>query len=115
MESNYPVVKPVQYLLEPGHTAVNVPILKMIQKIFNHTDILDKVRETKLVKNDQYVSHQHGLYFKENSLLSSNELKVTLIFNIDDLEIALHEKYRKSVQFTGHFLIYPLSIDHPCM
>ena len=48
IKKNYPVVKPVQYLLQPGHTAVHVPILEMVQKIFNHTDILDKIKETKL-------------------------------------------------------------------
>lgn len=43
VEKNYPVVKPVEYVLEPGHTAVHVSILDMIQKIFKHTDILDKI------------------------------------------------------------------------
>lgn len=70
IENNYPVVKPVQYLLQPGHTAVHVPILEMIQKIFNHTDILDKIKETKVAQNSHYVSHQDGLYFKENTFLS---------------------------------------------
>lgn len=88
IENNYPVVKPVQYLLQPGHTAVYVPILEMIQKIFNHTDILDKIKETKVALNSHYVSHQDGLYFKENTFLSSDELKITLILYIDDLEIA---------------------------
>lgn len=88
IENNYPVVKPVQYLLQPGHTAVHVPILEMIQKIFNHTDILDKIKETKVAQNGHYVSHQDGLYFKENTFLSSDELKITLILYIDDLEIA---------------------------
>lgn len=87
-ENNYPVVKPVQYLLQPGHTAVHVPILEMIQKIFNHTDILDKLKETKVAQNGHYVSHQDGLYFKENTFLSSDELKIPLILYIDDLEIA---------------------------
>lgn len=88
IENNYPVVKPVQYLLQPGHTAVHVPILKMIQKIFSHTDILDKIKETKVAQNGVYVSHQDGLYFKENTFLSSDEFKITLILYIDDLEIA---------------------------
>lgn len=87
IENNYPVVKPVQFLLQPGHTAVHVPILELIQNIFNHTDILDKIKERKVAQNSHYVSHQDGLY-KENTFLSSDELKITLILYIDDLEIA---------------------------
>lgn len=48
VEKHYPVVKPVEYMLDPGHTAVHVPILDMIQKIFKHTNILDKILETKM-------------------------------------------------------------------
>lgn len=83
IENNYPVVKPVQFLLQPGHTAVHVPILELIQNIFNHTDILDKIKERKVAQNSHYVSHQDGLY-KENTFLSSDELKITLILYIDD-------------------------------
>lgn len=74
IENNYPVAKPEQYLLEPGHTAVHVPILDMIQKIFNHTDILEKIKETKVAQNGHYVSHEDGMYFKENTFLSSDEI-----------------------------------------
>lgn len=88
IEKNYPVVKPVQYMLQPGHTAVHVPILEMIQAIFNHTDILDKIEETKVAQKSHYVSHQDGLYFKENTFFSSDDLKITLILYTDDVEIA---------------------------
>ncbi|KAM3619480.1 uncharacterized protein V6R79_008943 [Siganus canaliculatus] len=47
-EKNYPVVLPVQYTLDSGHTAVYIPILEMLQKLCRHTDILDKVQETKM-------------------------------------------------------------------
>ncbi|XP_061568422.1 uncharacterized protein LOC133422444 [Cololabis saira] len=88
IENNYPVVKPVQHVLAPGHTAVHVSVLEMIQKIFNHTDVLDKMKETKVAQNGHYKSHQDGSYFKENPFLSSDELKIPLILYIDDLEIA---------------------------
>ena len=89
VERNYPVVPPVEYVLEPGHTAVHVPILEMIQNIFRHTDILEKIQETKTAQNDHYESHQDGLYYKGNDLLSSSdELKLPLLLYIDDLEIA---------------------------
>ena len=60
------MVMPVQYVLEPGHTAVHVTILEMLQKMFRHTDVLDKIQETKMAQNGHYVSHQDGSYFKEN-------------------------------------------------
>lgn len=88
-EKNYPVVIPVQYTLDSGHTAVYIPILEMLQKLCRHTDILDKVQETKMAQAGHYVSHQDGSYFKENDLFcSSDELKLPLILYIDDLEIA---------------------------
>jgi len=39
-------------------------------------------------QQSHYISHQDGLYFKENTVLSLVELKITLILYIDDLEIA---------------------------
>ena len=89
VEKNYPVVKPVEYVLEPGHTAVYIPILDMIQKMFKHTDILDKILETKMSQEGHFMSHQDGSYYKENELFSSSDdLKLPLILYIDDLEIA---------------------------
>ena len=88
IEKNYPVVMPVQYELEPGRTVVYVPILQMIQEMCKHTDILDKIKETKISQKGHYMTHQDGSYFKENDLLSSSELTLPLILYIDDLEIA---------------------------
>lgn len=83
------MVKPVEYVLEPGHTAVHVPILDMIQKMFKHTDILDKIQETKMSQEGHFMSHQDGSYYKENELFSSSDdLKLPLLLYIDDLEIA---------------------------
>lgn len=87
-EKTFPVVKPVQYVLEPGRTVIYVPILQMIQEIFKHTDILDRIKETKASQDGHYMSHKDGKYFQENTLLSSSELSLPLILYIDDLEIA---------------------------
>lgn len=88
IEKNYPVVMPVQYFLEPGCTAIHVPILEMIQKMFQHTDILNRIMETNISHQGLYTSHKDGSYFQENELLSSSELSLPLILYIDDLEIA---------------------------
>lgn len=63
VEKNYPVVKPVVYTFEPGHTAVHVPILDMIHKIFKHADILDKILETKMSQDGHFMGHQDGSYY----------------------------------------------------
>lgn len=72
---------PVQYVLEHGCTVVYVLILQMIQEMFKHTDILGRVKETKVSQKGHYMGHQDGLYFQDNDLLSSPEqsLKLPLI------------------------------------
>lgn len=42
VEKEYPVVRPVQYELEEGHTTVHISIVEMIQEMFKHTDTLEK-------------------------------------------------------------------------
>lgn len=92
VEKNYPVVMPVQYVLEPGHTVVYVPILQMIQQMFKHSDILDRIKETKVSQKGQYMSHQDGSYFQKNDLLSSSDrtLKLPLILYITLPHPSLH-------------------------
>lgn len=88
VKSSYPGVRPVQHELEPGHSTVHISILEIIQEIFRHTDILDKIKEMKPEQKSQYMSHQDGSYFKDNELLSSEELTLPLLLYTDDLEIA---------------------------
>lgn len=74
------MVKPVEYMLDQD--TQHVPILDMIQKIFKHTNILEKILEN-------FKSHQDGSYYRENELFSlSDDLKLPLLLYIDDLEIA---------------------------
>lgn len=71
VRANYPLVMPVQYAIDSrGCTAVYVPVLQMIQTMFNSTDILDKIQETKPSPPGLYMTHEDGTYFKENQLLS---------------------------------------------
>lgn len=48
---------------------------------------LKKMKETKVAQNGHYESHEDGMYFKDNTLVSSDELKLALILYIDDFEI----------------------------
>ena len=88
VEKNVPVVKPVQYELEPGCRVAYVPILQVIQEMFKHTDILERIKETKVSQKGHYMSHQDGLYFQKNNLLYSLELSLPILLYIDDIEIA---------------------------
>ncbi|CAG5950792.1 unnamed protein product, partial [Menidia menidia] len=96
VERNYPVVRPVQYELEPGHTTVHISILEMIQEMFRHTDILDKIKETKPAQQGQYMSHQDGSYFKDNELVSSKELTLPLLLVSDNLAAHCFAGFMKS-------------------
>jgi len=61
----------------------------MIQLLFKHTDVLDRIKESNSSQSDQYTSHQDGLYFQENDLLSaSEEFKLPLLIYIDEIEVA---------------------------
>lgn len=57
IERNYPMVMPFQYVVAPGRTAVYVPILPMIQLLFKHTDVLDRIKESHSSQSGQYTSH----------------------------------------------------------
>ncbi|XP_041951021.1 uncharacterized protein LOC121711457 isoform X1 [Alosa sapidissima] len=88
-ENNYPVVMPQQYIIQPDHTAVYVPVLHMMQALFKHTDVLDKIQEANSSSCDHYSSHRDGSYFQENTfLLMPGDLKIPVLLYIDDLEIA---------------------------
>lgn len=73
IEREYPVVMPVQHVLDPGCTMVYVPVLQMIQSIFKHTDVLERMEEIKGSDEDHYMSHKDGTYFQNNDLFSSTE------------------------------------------
>lgn len=89
IERNYPMVMPFQYVVAPGRTAVYVPILPMIQLLFKHTDVLDRIKESHSSQSGQYTNHRDGLYFQENELLSaSEEFKLPLLIYIDEIEVA---------------------------
>jgi len=92
----------------------------MIQLLFKHTDVLDRIKESNSSQSDQYTSHQDGLYFQENDLLSaSEEFKLPLLIYIDEIEVAnplgTSRKIHNSVRCTGYLLIYLVNTDQLCM
>ena len=88
IERNYPLVKPVEYQLpQTGHTFMYVPMLQMIQELFKNTDILSKITESD-TECRPFVSYRDGSYFKENELLSTEDLTLEIQLYADGLELA---------------------------
>lgn len=89
VRKEFPLVNPLEYVVEKGKkTLAYVPIVPMLQKLLNKTDVLDKAMSEKVHVLQEYTSYADGQYFKENSLLASDEFTVALGLYIDDFEVA---------------------------
>lgn len=99
----------MQYLLNPqekNHSFVYVPILDLLSKLLEKSDILQTLQRS----NEQvghYSSFQDGENFKENKLFSE-ELGIAIGLYIDDFEICNplgtsknKKQNTKSVVYTG--------------
>ena len=85
---NFTVVEPVEYVLnaqEKKHTFVYVPILDLLSKLLERSEILQTLQRSN-EQEGHYSSFQDGEYFKENRLLS-DKLSIALGLYIDDFEI----------------------------
>lgn len=85
----FPLVNPVEYCVEKGKkTLAYVPIVPMLQKLLNKTDILDKAMSEKVHVTQEYRSYVDGQCFNENSLLASDDFTIALGLYNDDFEVA---------------------------
>lgn len=88
---NLPVIEPVEYNLDSGDkkkTSVYVPILNVLSELLNRNDILDKVLAEPLQSEfGHFKSYRDGSFFKENPLLSREELSFAFRLYIDDFKI----------------------------
>ena len=85
---NFTVVEPVEYVLnaqEKNHSFVYVPILDLLSKLLERSEILQTLQRSN-EQEGHYSSFQDGEYFKENKLLS-DKLSIALGLYIDDFEI----------------------------
>ncbi len=87
VQREFPLVLPVEFLLDRNSSVVYVPILKMLQSLLSHKDILDKVLHVESISSEGYRSFRDGSHFKENVLLNVEELKVQYVRNL--LQIAV--------------------------
>ncbi len=87
--AEFPLVMPVEYMIDrETKPVVYVPILPMLQKMLNKPDILDKALSIPESEPVMYSSYNDGHYFKNNSLLNSEEFRIALGFYVDDFEVA---------------------------
>ncbi len=87
--AEFPLVMPVEYMVDrETKPVVYVPILPMLQKMLNKSDILDKALSIPESEPFMYSSYNDGDYFKNNSLLNSEEFRIALGFYVDDFEVA---------------------------
>lgn len=91
-KKNFKVIEPVEYVLDASSRRkfVYIPVLRVLTELLNRNDVLDKVLETghiETVENSQYKTYRDGLYYKDNILLSSEDLSIALGLYIDDFEV----------------------------
>lgn len=84
----FPIVMPVEYPLDKnGNSVVYVPILKMLQALLSHKDILDKALHPETIP-EGYHSFRDGTCYKGNALLNVDEFRIVLGLYIDEFEVA---------------------------
>ena len=95
-KAKFNVVEPLEYILDAkeNKTFQYVPILESLQVLLSRKDIVDKIvshhktqRETETGKKIVYRSYKDGLHFKENSLLSVEDLSLSITLYADDFEV----------------------------
>lgn len=92
-KKHFQVIEPIEYVLDATSRRkfVYIPVLKVLTELLNRNDVLDKVLETEHIETvehlSQYKTYRDGLYYKDNSLLSSEDLSIALGLYIDDFEV----------------------------
>lgn len=82
-------VSPIEYVVEKGKkTSAYVPIIPMLQNILNKPDVLQKAMSKEVHVSQEYRSYKDGQYFKENTLLATEEFTIALGLYVDDYEVA---------------------------
>ncbi|KAL6458608.1 hypothetical protein MHYP_G00320800, partial [Metynnis hypsauchen] len=90
-KERFNVIEPTEYVLDPllNKTFVYVPISCVLPALLNKCDVIDNVIEETNVPSlpGQYRSFYDGLYFKENPILSQEQLSISLGLYVDEFEI----------------------------
>lgn len=91
LKEHFSIIEPLEYILDAkeGKTFQYVPILPTLLQILKNGDIQEKVfRSAKHCGSTcQYSGFHDGSHFKENTFLSGEELRLSLLLYCDDFEI----------------------------
>jgi len=91
------IVEPVEFVLDQkkSRTFQYIPLLQSLQQLLDCTAVLNGIISshrtqeinTDQLENQQYRSIRDGLYFKDNTFLSADDLRICLTLYIDDFEL----------------------------
>lgn len=91
LKERFSIVEPLEYILDAkeGRTFQYVPILQSLSQVLKNVDIQEKLLKTarRCGSSCQYTSFHDGSHFKENSFLSGEELRLSILLYCDDFEI----------------------------
>jgi len=89
-KKNFPLAEPVEYILDKKErrTFQYVPILQLLSQLLSKKDIQEKAFNTSHTTCvSRYESFHDGTHFKENLLLSTEDITLPLLLYIDDFEV----------------------------
>lgn len=90
VRKEFPLVNPIEYVAEKGRKPLAyVPIVPMLQKLLNKTDVLDKAMSGKVYVPQEYTSYADGHYFNENSLLQAMNSQLLLAYTLTTLKSSI--------------------------
>ena len=81
------VVQPVVLDRKDGRTFQYVPILDSLSQVLSQKDLQEKAFSSYTTHEGKYMSFHDGTHFKENALLSGEEMSLPLLLYVDDFEI----------------------------
>lgn len=90
LKEHFSIVEPLEYILDAreGKTFQYVPILQSLSHILKDSDIQEKVlKNAGHGSSGQYTGFRDGSHFKENTFLSGEELRRSLLLYCDDFEV----------------------------
>lgn len=117
-KEKFGVIDHVEHVLDLSSKKmfVYVPVLRTLQRLLNRGDVFDKVLAelNKETQPGRYNSSSEGLYFKENPLLSREDLSISLALYIDDFEICnpLGTSRKKHKLCAVHWVIANLPVKY---
>lgn len=110
VKERFSVVEPLEYILDAkeGKSFQHIPILQTLSHVLKNTDIPEKVlKSARHCGSSQYTSFRDGSHFKENTFLSGEELRLSLLLYCDDFEICnLLGTFREKHKVTGVYWVF---------